>query len=182
MKPCLKCDYDLTGLPDEHICPECGLDYDPDNVALELARKPDILEVVVALTMLGIVYASFWSGKALGALEDWVSAILVIQIFVLLLMWAVGRGTWRRIIINRLGVHVFRREGQCETVPWEKIESASVSWVTGALKVLGADGGIVLKVSIVGLKKVQHARKCMAEIMRLKELYATREGVSRSAT
>ena len=120
MKPCLKCDYDLTGLPDEHACPECGLQYDPDNVAIELARKPAILEVVVALTGLGIIYASFWSGKALGALEDWMSAILVIQLFVLLLMWAVGRGTWRRIIINRLGVHVFCREGQCETVPWEK--------------------------------------------------------------
>ena len=56
-----------------------------------------------------------------------------------------------------------------------KIESASVSWVTGALKVLGFDGGIMLKVSITGLKKVRHARKYATEIMRLKELYAARE-------
>ena len=56
-----------------------------------------------------------------------------------------------------------------------KIESASVSWVTGALKVLGFDGGIMLKVSITGLKKDRRARKCATEIMRLKELYAARE-------
>ena len=28
---CLDCGYDLNGLPDRHICPECGTNYDRDD-------------------------------------------------------------------------------------------------------------------------------------------------------
>ena len=34
IKRCLKCDYDFTGLPPDHACPECGEAYTRDMLAL----------------------------------------------------------------------------------------------------------------------------------------------------
>ena len=29
---CLNCGYDLRGLPEKHVCPECGFEYDLESV------------------------------------------------------------------------------------------------------------------------------------------------------
>ncbi len=34
-KLCLRCGYVLEGLPSQHTCPECGVEYDIDNVQRE---------------------------------------------------------------------------------------------------------------------------------------------------
>lgn len=34
-KLCLRCGYVLEGLPSQHTCPECGVEYDFDNVQRE---------------------------------------------------------------------------------------------------------------------------------------------------
>ena len=176
MKPCLKCDYDLTGLPDEHACPECGLAYDPHNVRIRLASTFGPAGTAAILVMaLWILVAPSCVGRTRGAFESWAFTILAVYGFVVVLRSAHRRATRRRIIFNREGLHVFRRDALHVAVPWEQIVSANVSGVTRALKLLDPRGGLVLKVSAHELGRARYSRQFADEIMRLKELYAADE-------
>ena len=40
---CPRCSYDLTGLPDKHQCPECGLSYDRDSEVILFSPLPPLV-------------------------------------------------------------------------------------------------------------------------------------------
>jgi hypothetical protein len=55
---CPRCRYDLAGLPDTHVCPECGFEYDPHAKVIRLhgwrvrfRHRVPIFLVFVVLTM-----------------------------------------------------------------------------------------------------------------------------------
>lgn len=48
-KTCHRCSYDLTGLPQEHQCPECGLSYDGHSRAWTLPFSPTRLAFLLLI-------------------------------------------------------------------------------------------------------------------------------------
>jgi hypothetical protein len=44
---CPRCDYPLTGLPEEHACPECGLRYDKNSRIYRLRRRSVYLDMAI---------------------------------------------------------------------------------------------------------------------------------------
>ena len=46
---CPLCSYKLQGLPAEHKCPECGLDYDPTTRVWFFRREPSVLSAILSV-------------------------------------------------------------------------------------------------------------------------------------
>jgi hypothetical protein len=68
---CPVCSYDLSGLPD-HRCPECGHEFDPDQLAARVAPAVGPLAMCASygLAML-IVLASFSNARTLTTYTGW---------------------------------------------------------------------------------------------------------------
>lgn len=176
MKPCLKCDYDLTGLPDEHTCPECGFTYDSENVAVDLRYRPSGLLIRIAIFAMAALPLCFFFGSLENVvlLWAWVWQIAWLTGFHLYCMRA-RRKLEPKLILNRSGIHVARSFHDIEFWPWEVVGEAKHSWVTGRMTIQNACGDAVFFLPIRETGKLKTARQCATEIMRLKELYAARE-------
>jgi hypothetical protein len=55
---CPRCRYSLRGLPANHFCPECGLEYDENCVAAKVRNpKRVLLQIVFLVVMVGYMFA-----------------------------------------------------------------------------------------------------------------------------
>lgn len=80
---CPICRYDLTGLPDQHRCPECGYDYDRDSEVIPLQGPAPLWLKIVFLFM--VLNALLYFGRLiinLRADSHWV--MLIAHLFVLI--------------------------------------------------------------------------------------------------
>ncbi len=80
---CPICKYDLTGLPDQHRCPECGYDYDRDSEVIPLESPPSLgLKIVIFFPALN---ALLYFGRLLinmRADSHWI--MLIAHLFILI--------------------------------------------------------------------------------------------------
>lgn len=89
---CLECGYDLTGLPDEYRCPECGATYRfdtnyewrPGLLGKWILLGPPLLLIAVitiaALTetcvpLIAVPFVMIWSARNAARLADWDYAV-----------------------------------------------------------------------------------------------------------
>lgn len=139
---CLRCGYDLTGLPPAHRCPECGQPYDA-STRVWRPRSPRmryvvLLAVIPAVFVVversaGIVHA-ISRGLPLQA-SDLILALMA-SAFIALFIWfqraAVRKGML--IAVTREALHA-RVHGGTQIIPWEDVETITE----------GYWGGVVIK-------------------------------------
>lgn len=76
------------------------------------------------------------------------------------------------LILNRQGVRFEGPDFRRGPVPWEDISSAKYGWVLGKFHVKSSDGQTILKYHYERLGSPWVARRCAAEINRLKQCYS----------
>lgn len=171
-RQCAKCDYDLTGLPQEHICPECGFYYDVYSTSIRLkARRENWIALIMGLT-----YFCYFVGlRQRGPLRmpGWFLVLFSI-VFVGMFLFRLRKSQTvaDRMIFTRAGFVLYSTISTSIPVPWSVIKSASCSWVDGALCILRTDDQGPMKISHRLLGGVRIAKRCAAEINRLKGIYS----------
>jgi len=80
---CPICIYDLTGLPDEHRCPECGYDYDRDSEVIPLQSPPSLWHKIVIFFL--VLNALLYFGRLIISMRaDSHGVMLIAHLFVLI--------------------------------------------------------------------------------------------------
>jgi hypothetical protein len=120
---CPVCDYDLTGLPDEGRCPECGFEY--DNSFMMRYGRP-------------IAGRATWPNMIFAALLSFGLLLFMAEYFLLgpgLIVIAIAYGLWLRhsvmvahrrplqhqLLISRRGVSVRLGPGTTQYIDWPHI-------------------------------------------------------------
>lgn len=163
IRACPSCEYDLAGLPDEHTCPECGFEYDPDAVVIHLPGKApavgNLLGVgILALLVIQQIMRVTTGGDSYSDAFTFIMLVLcVATILCEFLGYVAGK---HRFILNRNGVRVEHPDVTNETVRWSDIRRAKYSWVWGSLHLLGQDGRVLREFTMAQLGRGKTGRKC----------------------
>ncbi len=162
LSKCPQCNYSLTGLPTNHVCPECGLEYDELTVCI----KPSMSRRHVG---------NLWAGTALAAIVWWWSrdllfvGILGVALAVELYLALRSASHGVRIVMNARGV-VFNLRGKLgSVVPWDSIRRAKCRMITPTFEVQRTDDGPAVVFHVDKLGGSRKARRCAVEINRQKE-------------
>lgn len=90
---CARCDYDLSGLPTPHTCPECGHPFDAETVTWRPRRQLWLVAVDLGSVLIAIVVASVTHWSLL-----WVPLVFG--------GWSLGIGVLRRLALNHRQISV----------------------------------------------------------------------------
>ncbi len=106
---CPRCDYDLTGLPSQHACPECGFAYDEHTMVWKRIR-PTVripwrytLEAVPSFLLFSIVV---WQAPVIFGINRWLLIICIVAIAAGL--YRLLRGP-RLLCLSPSGVEIYPR-------------------------------------------------------------------------
>jgi hypothetical protein len=171
MPICLWCSYDLTGLPEHHACPECGLEYDPQATAIELAQAIHPLAIV----FFAAAFAALMAALTLVPEPQWfyVFVAVIAGGFILPMlgrMW-LGSGRHDRLILNCSGLNYCPSSGETRTMPWEQVAEVTAGLTNASLTVLDPNGEQLLKLRAARLGGPKHVPAAVEEIRRSRVQY-----------
>ncbi len=111
---CAHCDYDLSGLPPRHICPECGHPFDADTVTWRPRRHLWLVAVDLGSVIIAIV---------LSAITHW--SLLIVPL--LIGGWSLGIGGLRRFALDHRQISVgpagiLVADAETHLLPWDEIQ------------------------------------------------------------
>lgn len=122
---CPVCRYDLTGLPKNHTCPECGFEYD-ETMRIWLGPKPGwtlaILSSVPTILLLGML---FYAGiKARTPMPAYVYAMFcsggLLVSCIILVITVLERRTSSFMIVSHKGLYL-KGVRQLRFTPWNEL-------------------------------------------------------------
>jgi len=154
---CPICSYSLSGLPDEHKCPECGFEYERDAFFIEQERLGlRLFAIASAALCVGVLVA--WRLGRIG--------FMAVAPFAMLLV-----GSLFRVATPRRGFIVSRRELQFvrngrldQGFPMANIRGAEYSWITGEVAVTAHDGTVPLRIPRGFIWSTKRAKSLAAAI------------------
>lgn len=167
--PCKRCAYSLRGLPDVHVCPECGLRYDPSCVliALDFSRgraRDAVLATLLIATLAVTVWRTQWVP------QDWhLLALLLFYPLVYLMRRFVWAPSW--LLINREGIHLEYRARPMQSVPWADFAGCTLRRKN--LLVLRCDNRRGFQIALDALETPEDAERLHQEILRLQATYGS---------
>lgn len=139
---CPVCRYSLTGLPDEHVCPECGFAYERDAILVEEHSYTwKSYAAVACVPILFVVCISLLSGRLGGLLP----ASFMIPTSLVAGLWRARRPK-NAGLVSRTSLRIFRRGVVQRQIPLAVIRNAKWSFVTGTIDITGTDGETILAV------------------------------------
>jgi len=173
--PC--CGYDLSGLPAEHLCPECGFAYDPTVIVVELQKAQHwAWPLIGTLLYVGLL---FWFVPIYKSRKPEAMALfIVIGGSVLAQLWRafLSTGAATRFVLSRSGVLLLRTGGDRDQVWWSQVATIKQSFWTGALCIFDSNRRVVLRCSFREFEnRSRKVRKCIHEIERRKGIYGRKE-------
>jgi len=136
---CPRCNYSLWGLPDEHVCPECGLWCERD---CEIVQRPRLQWILLAIAN-GVIFSI---GLVLWTAYGIFSFFLITLIGVVSSVWRL-RGPRRMILISREAVRVFGRSSTEETYPMASILRTEWDGIMGDIFFFGHNGELLTRLS-----------------------------------
>ena len=148
LRECPQCAYDLTGLPREHSCPECGLVYDRSMFVVDAWTKEDFYlpetQLLLARTWRSRIGPLLRSGLGVAYLVflGWIIYAMPGFTFLgIILGLAIAGTAWRAVVIRRANAKrggtlrwVFSLDGVAQQVsnrpirwiPWESVRSLDI--------------------------------------------------------
>lgn len=143
LRECPRCAYDLTGLPREHVCPECGLVYDASMFVVDAWTKDDFhlpeTQLLLAKNWRSRIGPLLRSGLSIAYLAflGWIIYAMPGFTFLGIVLGLAIVGTaWRTVVIRRANARrrgtlrwVFSLDGVAQQVsnrpirwiPWERV-------------------------------------------------------------
>ena len=168
---CPRCQYDLTGLPEIHTCPECCFAYDPHAIYLRLKVRRAIWNQI----FMGLVLISaslYFAGSRITPKENMpliATIILAMILGILQLLVSHGRVS---LTLNRFGVTISDEREEDTRTSWNDIQDVRFSWITGTI-VIRSNLPKRLVIAYLQVGGFFKARRLAREIRRLKNVYAT---------
>ena len=147
---CPKCNYSLTGLPDEHACPECAFPYERDSLVFAESRRD--AKVVLMISATGLIVSLVYlvigrRGSAWGGLAA--MAVLAVR--------SAGRVLGRRrcAVVSKRCLWVLGPSKSDRRVAMDQIERTERSHVDGGILVFGRGDRQLVKISpeVTGSKR-----------------------------
>jgi len=180
---CPRCDYDLTGLPAEHTCPECGCRYDEHSLGIPLTGRRNERWVAWFGVLCIIVVVLFETRRGVWG-WDAMRHFVVLTPMLLAIGIRLGRraGLPTRMVLDREGVELITPGQEPLRWQWAQIESAQVESVWGAFQLISTDGPSLISRNYARLGRWRAAKRCAAEINDRVALYASRTGTLRTST
>lgn len=168
--PCPLCDYDLTGLPAEHTCPECGFKYDRHTTAVKLAaRKRHYIGLAsVAGYGLFMLYLAF---RVSNPGDNFLLGIILVSLMVATYHFVRAMGHPSRLVLSRAGIRFDHPELHVDVIRWEDVVEARYSWITGVFQIRGSEEEALFRCRYDRLGTPRIARRCAKEINRLRPIY-----------
>ncbi len=170
MRPCPKCDYDLTGLPDVYTCPECGFASDLHTVVFHVGQPAGVISSIFLVGgFAAAVVSAFLGARTVGPLVAFSFGIVWLILYV-----GAIRAPKGQLIVNHVGVHVFLPAGPPVSLAWADVREVNASWGNAALHIIPHHGRKVT-VFPIDLSRAGFPRLPLDEIRRLQALYASPE-------
>jgi len=171
---CPRCDYDLTGLPAVHACPECGCRYDEHSIGIPLtARRYELLGVC----MVGFFFTFLtWLKLRRGAARwEFLVDLLMPVVFLAGVGWRFQKraGLPTRLTLDRDGVALMTPGQEPVRWAWGEIGSAELGDVWSFFMIYSLDRVTLFSrySSRLGSRKL--VKRCAAEINKRIAIYAS---------
>ncbi|MCH7924389.1 MAG: hypothetical protein IIC51_02515 [Planctomycetes bacterium] len=157
---CPVCRYSLTGLPDEHGCPECGFRYERDAVLIEEHRYT--WKYFAAGVAFPICFAAgtWLSSGNFGGLFP---ASIPILTLLVVALWRARRPKNAGLVV-RTSLRIFRRGVVQRQIPLAVIRNAKWSFVTGTIDITGTAGKTIFTVPNRFLQTNRRAKALVSAI------------------
>ncbi len=162
---CPKCGYSLEGLPEVHVCPECGLDYYGETLCLEFKAHSDSWRTI-ALTVVGTSWIALV--PAYRAQSYWK---LVFLLWLFAVVFRIIAHMYRSMpenqgefIVDRKGIRMSRPKRGSKFIAISIIKRANYSIWTGRLVLFGHDAQKLLSIQYWELGGQANAKKCAQRI------------------
>lgn len=171
---CPRCDYDLTGLPAVHTCPECGCNYDEHSIGFRLTARRNELwgACMVAIFFTFLTWLKLRKGAARG---QFLVDLLMPVAFLAGVGWRFQKraGLPTRLTLDRDGVALMTPGQEPVRWAWGEIGSAELGNVWSFFTIHSTDQSKLFNrySSRLGSRKL--VRRCVAEINKRIAIYAT---------
>ncbi len=167
MNQCPRCSYSLEGLPEDYVCPECGLAYHGETTFLKVRPSCTVLRFLMiafgATTMLVLsIAARHWNWGS-PFLWFWMIANCVVAVLIII---KINMGKCGELIIDRNGLSLNRPGAANEYIKMTDIKHARSRWWSGRVVLFGWDGRKMLSLSSWELNGPEHVTDCAHQINR----------------
>lgn len=174
---CPACGYDLTGLPEEHRCPECGFVYDAHTIVIDF-RLPRALAWQMAYVAAWVAWAWFLFWRHAVDARWIVAAVLASAV---LLLWRyhqlnVASSKSGRCILCKGGIAIERPREESWHETWVEFDRSHIGLVQGRLRIWNKQGRIVFDAPYRHFGSYKNAKRCAREINRLAKVYGEERG------
>lgn len=134
---CLVCDYNLTGLGEQPVCPECGVQAQNEQAALPLAADDSPkLEIVFGSFLL----LAFGYGILASGLRTYDAFLILVVVGPMAIAgWTIySQRRATDLISNRTGIYVVRRGGRARRFSWTVVKGVEAYPESGDLYIRGS--------------------------------------------
>jgi hypothetical protein len=144
---CVQCGYSLKGLPDDSVCPECGLPYcRAARVFGGQGHAPKWLGYVVMGMLL------LFCLTVMPSLKRELTILILPALPLTGIVWIRLRSRQDTfcIVVHPGGLKIGATPANWSFIPWSEISSARASWIFGNVKIRNRKGKTAARWRIVG--------------------------------
>jgi len=160
LKACPRCSYSLKGLPGDHKCPECGLPYDDNTIAVRQNRRGWKVFLILNACTCAVGFLLWIINPSRFAWNPFIAFALPT---LLVYLWRM-RSRTPVVVLSKAMMHILNSgNGDCRYALGDVAE-AQWSAVDGSVELLDRKGEVVVRLPRGLLWSHSRAKKLVQEI------------------